>query len=114
MWPEVPHVTPAVEHKFNGSNDSPRPANCPDDDVLEALFNHLFGCAHRRISFPLTSIVRSGSDATPRRATYVACLECGAELSYNWEQMRVGGPIRDSQHRQPQWAEWRVERDEIG
>ncbi len=104
----------AVGHKFTVSNDSPRQTNCQDHGVLEALFNHLFGCAHGKTSFPMTCIVRCNSDATRRRATYVTCLECGAELSYDWEQMRIGKPIRDSQLRQPEWTDWRVERDEIG
>ncbi|HLN01489.1 MAG TPA: hypothetical protein VK335_19530 [Bryobacteraceae bacterium] len=82
--------------------------------MLEALLNHFFGCAHPKTSFPLTLIGRSGSGAPRRRATYVTCLECGAELAYDWDQMRVGKPIRDSQLRGTQWTEWRVERDEIG
>ena len=56
--------------------------------------------------------VRLSRDPKARDLRYVP--QCGAELSYDWEQMRVGGPIRDSQNRQPQWPEWRVERDEIG
>jgi len=29
-----------------------------------------------------------------RNSTYVACLDCGRELDYNWRDMRVGEPVR--------------------
>ena len=82
--------------------------------MLESLVNYIFGCSHRKTTFPLTC--GGGSNAGPvrPRTTYVTCLECGAELAYDWEQMRVGAPIRGSRLRQAQWAEWRIERDEIG
>ena len=44
------------------------------------------GCAHRRTTFPLTSRRYSGR-------TYVTCLDCGTELSYDWQAMRRGGPV---------------------
>jgi len=27
-----------------------------------------------------------------RTRTYVACLDCGKEFDYNWDEMRVGAP----------------------
>lgn len=80
--------------------------------MLESLLNHFFGCTHQKTSFPLTPIGRHGSSA-PRRATYVTCLECGVELEYDWDRMRVGKPISGSKVRETQWTEWRVGRDEI-
>lgn len=82
--------------------------------MWDSLLKHLFGCAHRNTTFPLTCGGGAGAGATRRRATYVTCLECGAELAYDWEQMRVGAPLNDSQLRQARWTEWRIERDEIG
>jgi len=82
--------------------------------MWEALLNHFFACNHQRTTFPLTCTRQAGSGPTPPRATYVTCLECGAELAYDWGRMRVGAPIRDTQRQRTQWMEWRIERDEIG
>jgi hypothetical protein len=46
--------------------------------------NALFGCSHRRTTFPQTS---------RRGRTYVACLECGQEFAYDWSTMRLGEPV---------------------
>lgn len=50
----------------------------------------LFGCWHRRLSFPRT--VRTGRArpvAARQTGTYVVCLNCGKEFPYDWEEMRV-------------------------
>jgi hypothetical protein len=63
---------------------------------IESLLNLLFGCPHRRTTFPMTP---TGKSAAPvaygkvRGETYVVCLDCGKELAYNWDEMRVGGPV---------------------
>jgi len=46
------------------------------------LRNLLSGCWHRRITFPRSIPGRSGE-------TYVVCLECGKEMPYDWQRMRV-------------------------
>lgn len=48
------------------------------DAVLRIL---LFRCPHRNMSRPMTP-AHSG--------TYVVCLDCGTQLPYDWENMRVG------------------------
>jgi len=53
--------------------------------MLSALLNALFGCSHRRTSFPITTARKSGKN----RATYVVCLDCGTEFEYDWREMRV-------------------------
>ncbi len=53
------------------------------------LLNALFGCSHRRTTFPMTPIGKSGKCGN----TYVACLDCGAELQYDWREMRVLKPV---------------------
>jgi hypothetical protein len=58
--------------------------------MLNSLLNSFFGCSHRRTTFPIT----------PRRGvsvgsgTYVACLDCGQELAYDWKSMRVGEAMK--------------------
>ena len=56
--------------------------------VLDALF----GCHHRRTSFPMTPLEKSegARTATVKGAMYVVCLDCGKKISYDWDQMRTG------------------------
>lgn len=51
---------------------------------MSALLELLFGCRHRRKTFPLTK----------SNDTYVVCLDCGKEFVYDWREMRVG-VVRD-------------------
>ena len=50
----------------------------------------LFGCRHSRYSFPVTPC---GAVRRPQAAvltgTYVACLDCGREFPYDWQEMKV-------------------------
>ena len=64
--------------------------------MLQSLMNTLFGCSHRRTTFPLTPVRKNGGFPAPSASlhgTYVTCLDCGKELAYNWEEMRVGKPV---------------------
>lgn len=47
--------------------------------------NFLFGCTHKRTTFPISTQASRRKPA----ATYVACLDCGKELAYSWEEMRI-------------------------
>jgi len=64
--------------------------------MLSQLMDAVFGCRHSRYSFPIT--LRGAarrSQAASRTGTYVTCLDCGKELSYDWEQMKVlGAPAK--------------------
>ncbi|HKW76630.1 MAG TPA: hypothetical protein VJN64_13960 [Terriglobales bacterium] len=54
------------------------------------LLDILFGCTHKRFSFPMTR--RPGqrhSHAASLTGTYVACLDCGKEFPYDWQEMKV-------------------------
>jgi hypothetical protein len=54
------------------------------------LMETIFGCWHSHYSFPIT--IKTGSRrnlAASRLGTYVVCLDCGKELAYDWQQMRV-------------------------
>lgn len=50
-----------------------------------------FLCSHKRTTFPITLPERArkvaSQDAAPR--TYMTCLDCGKEIPYSWEQMKV-------------------------
>lgn len=57
---------------------------------MARLIDVLFGCRHSRYSFPVT--IR-GAARRPKAGaltgTYVACLDCGREFPYDWQEMRV-------------------------
>lgn len=58
---------------------------------LAGLVEWLFGCSHRRTTFPITA---RGDDSTrgleaPPKETYVVCLECGRQFAYDWTTMRL-------------------------
>lgn len=62
------------------------------------IYESLFGCSHTRTTRPLTPVLKCGA----RKPTYVACLECGAELAYDLETMRQGDPLKVAErHGQP-------------
>ena len=56
------------------------------------ILNTLFGCTHKQLSFPIT--LRNRSTRGPK-ATYVVCLDCGAELPYDWNRMKVVRNVRN-------------------
>ncbi len=56
------------------------------------LIESVFGCRHSRYSFPITvrhSSIKTEVPAAAHTGTYVACLDCGKELPYDWRQMKV-------------------------
>jgi hypothetical protein len=62
-------------------------------EEIVKIFDALFGCWHKRISFPQTS--KRGQrrcEAAMQTGTYVVCLDCGAEFPYDWKKMRVLSP----------------------
>jgi hypothetical protein len=66
------------------------------------ILNTLFGCTHKQLSFPIT--LRNHSIRGPK-ATYVVCLDCGAELPYDWNQMKVVRNVRKGSRRAPAAAQ---------
>jgi hypothetical protein len=56
-----------------------------------SLFNLVFGCWHKRCSFPLTvrGMLRRSAAAASVTGTYVVCLNCGREFPYDWSQMKM-------------------------
>ena len=57
--------------------------------IIRDIFDVLFGCSHKRYSFPITT--RPGQRRSPAAAvtgTYVVCLDCGQEFAYDWQEMK--------------------------
>jgi len=58
--------------------------------MLAKLVDILFGCPHTHRTFPITPTAKMRvSRAAQQTGTYVVCLDCGAELAYDWERMKV-------------------------
>jgi hypothetical protein len=51
----------------------------------------LFGCSHKKLSFPITvrGARRRSTQAASVTGTYVVCLDCGHEFPYDWNEMKV-------------------------
>ena len=72
---------------------------------MRSLLDVFFGCRHSHYSFPIT--VRSGSrrnSAAALTGTYVACLDCGKDLPYDWQEMKVITSISAGRHHAPALA----------
>lgn len=52
---------------------------------MRRLLAFLFGCRHRRFSFPMT--------LSPKAPATVSCLACGQRFEYLWESMQVGAAV---------------------
>jgi len=54
------------------------------------LFDIVFGCSHKRCSFPITARgAQRRSQAAGVTGTYVVCLDCGNEFPYDCQAMKV-------------------------
>jgi hypothetical protein len=63
------------------------------------IFDTFFGCWHSHYGFPIT--VRGNarrSQAASLTGTYVVCLDCGRELPYDWNEMKVIGTASEQKH----------------
>ena len=57
--------------------------------MLSKVLDAMFGCRHSRYSFPVTIRATSRrSNAAARTGTYVVCVDCGKEMSYDWGEMK--------------------------
>jgi len=68
--------------------------------MFSKVLDAMFGCRHSHYSFPITiraAARRTG--AAVRSGTYVVCLDCGKEFSYDWHAMKVVGPQRNGSAR---------------
>jgi hypothetical protein len=58
--------------------------------MIAKVFDAVFGCRHSQYSFPMT--IRGGrrnSTAAAATGTYVVCIECGKEMPYDWQSMKL-------------------------
>ena len=63
-----------------------------DPAMWNWLLDCLFGCAHRKLSLPITlrkKMVNGRPGLGPAAETYRVCLECGKQFPYNWEEMKI-------------------------
>jgi hypothetical protein len=51
--------------------------------MFSSFIDGLFGCSHRRTTFPITP------KRAARSGAHVTCLDCGKEFAYNWSEMRM-------------------------
>jgi hypothetical protein len=58
--------------------------------MFEKLMEAFFGCRHSRYSFTVTvRRAKRRPQAATLTGTYVACLDCGKEFPYDWQEMKV-------------------------
>jgi hypothetical protein len=61
------------------------------------IFDAIFGCWHKRTTFPITNRNGHRRSDNAQRGTYVVCLDCGKEFAYDWQKMRmVSSPQEES------------------
>ena len=61
--------------------------------MIDTVINLLFRCAHRKLTRPVTPVSKAG---VPHGETYVVCLDCGKQFSYDLTAMRIGKAIDQS------------------
>jgi hypothetical protein len=61
-------------------------------DRLLDVSEFVFGCSHRRTSFPMTlrAGVGDNGDTRTQSETGIVCLDCARRFSYDWTAMRRG------------------------
>jgi len=63
------------------------------EDVIDTVLNLLFRCPHKRVTRPITPVSKDGERDC---GTYVVCLECGKQFTYDLSEMRIGKPVSAS------------------
>src|ERR1019366_6643016 len=58
--------------------------------MIDSVLNLIFCCSHKRLTRPVTPIDKDGK---PHGDTYVVCLACGKQFSYDLKEMRIGKPL---------------------
>jgi|HubBroStandDraft_6_1064221.scaffolds.fasta_scaffold712076_1 hypothetical protein len=61
--------------------------------MIDSVLNLLFRCSHKRLTRPVSPIDKHGK---PHGDTYVVCLACGKQFSYDLHEMRIGKPLPSS------------------
>ena len=63
------------------------------DTMIDSVLNLLFRCSHRRLTRPITPVLKT---AGPHGDTYVVCLDCGKQFEYDLKTMQIGKAIDHS------------------
>lgn len=58
--------------------------------MMARLLDILFGCRHKHLTRPITTVHRPG---TPAGLVYCSCLDCGKKFHYDVATMKVGAPV---------------------
>jgi hypothetical protein len=61
--------------------------------MIDSLINLLFRCSHHRLTRPLSAVTKAG---VPHGGTYVVCLDCGKQFTYDVKEMKMGKAIEHS------------------
>ena len=61
--------------------------------MIDTVLNMLFRCSHRRLTRPVTPLVKAGA---PPAGGYVVCLDCGKQFAYDTKLMQIGKPLTKS------------------
>ncbi len=64
--------------------------------MLLKLWHFLYGCRHRKYTFPIT--IGANRRFAGTKHTYVVCLDCGKELPYDWTRMKIGEVPAGTKH----------------
>ena len=62
--------------------------------MIDSIVNLLFRCPHKRLTRPVTPVSKDGK---PHNDTYVVCLDCGKQFSYDLKEMQIGKPLPTSE-----------------
>ena len=65
------------------------------ESMLMRFLETLCGCRHANYSFPITLKPGRYRGSASRTGTYVVCMDCGRELTYDWGRMRVTAKRND-------------------
>jgi hypothetical protein len=58
--------------------------------MIDSVLNLLFRCSHRRLTRPITLVIKTGQS---HGGTYVVCLDCGRQFAYDFKEMKIGKAI---------------------
>jgi hypothetical protein len=58
--------------------------------VIDTVLHLLFRCTHGHLTRPFTFL---GAEGSPRRESYVVCLDCTKQFTYDLKEMRIGKMI---------------------
>jgi hypothetical protein len=68
--------------------------------MIAKLYDAVFGCGHSHYSFPhsVRLASRQRNSAASLTGTYVVCLDCGKEMPYDWQEMKVIHSPSEARH----------------